>query len=415
MDAQRQIRENAAELQDYIKSLNSWEQDMKAKEKSSKGVMKDERDLPPIRNSGQSDRVQAVEDNASAALREKDKGNEYFNQGKFSEAVARYTRAINLDPTNPILPANRAMANLKLRNFNEAEIDCTKAITLDPQYVKAYQRRGVARQFLKLYDDAIKDFQIVLKAEPSNKQATDELQKTQKLKNQESQPPKQPQTKAPTPSNTSTATSVTQSTKPTPPPITPQVAKHPASVQLPVQSEPTIPHKRLTITEVDEDDAKSAEPVITPTTSSTPSTISSTPVVKPSIVISAPTQAPRTAFEFDRVWHSLSGAKDLSLLAQYIRLSNPSTFPVLFKDSMSSDAFFGILNVIEQYFIPEKDFSTALSLLDNMRKVGRFDMLVMFMSDAEKKVLSHIFVELERVDEPEKVKLTEIKSKYDVR
>jgi hypothetical protein len=35
-------------------------------------------------------------------------------------------------------------------------MDCTKAVALDPQYVKAYQRRGVARQFLKLYDDAIK-------------------------------------------------------------------------------------------------------------------------------------------------------------------------------------------------------------------------------------------------------------------
>lgn len=41
-------------------------------------------------------------------------------------------------------------------SFKEAELDCTKAITLDPQYVKAHQRRGVARQFLKLYDDSIK-------------------------------------------------------------------------------------------------------------------------------------------------------------------------------------------------------------------------------------------------------------------
>lgn len=45
---------------------------------------------------------------------------------------------------------------LTFYSFKEAEIDCTNAITLDPQYIKAYQRRGVARQFMKSYEDAIK-------------------------------------------------------------------------------------------------------------------------------------------------------------------------------------------------------------------------------------------------------------------
>ena len=40
-------------------------------------------------------------------------GNEFFRSGQYVEAIEQYTRAIELDQTNAVFPANRAMALLK--------------------------------------------------------------------------------------------------------------------------------------------------------------------------------------------------------------------------------------------------------------------------------------------------------------
>ena len=47
--------------------------------------------------------------------------------------------AQSLDIANPVYPANRAMANLKLKNWKEAEEDCTRALRHDPTYEKALE------------------------------------------------------------------------------------------------------------------------------------------------------------------------------------------------------------------------------------------------------------------------------------
>ena len=41
-------------------------------------------------------------------------GNKFYSSGRLDDAIAKYTQAIGLDPTNPILPANRAMAYIKV-------------------------------------------------------------------------------------------------------------------------------------------------------------------------------------------------------------------------------------------------------------------------------------------------------------
>lgn len=42
-------------------------------------------------------------------------GNSHLNAGAYDVAIECYTRGMELDPTNPLLPANRAMALLKLQ------------------------------------------------------------------------------------------------------------------------------------------------------------------------------------------------------------------------------------------------------------------------------------------------------------
>lgn len=66
----------------------------------------------------------------------KDQGNKCFMQGRFTDAVQNYTKAINLDDTNHIYFANRANAYLRLQEFQLALEDCEKAIEIKNDYPK---------------------------------------------------------------------------------------------------------------------------------------------------------------------------------------------------------------------------------------------------------------------------------------
>lgn len=47
-----------------------------------------------------------------------------------------YTQAIELQPDNAVLYANRAFAHIKIEEYGSAVIDASKAITADPSYAK---------------------------------------------------------------------------------------------------------------------------------------------------------------------------------------------------------------------------------------------------------------------------------------
>lgn len=60
--------------------------------------------------------------------------------GDFATAVALYTDALQLDPTNHILYSNRSAAKLKQGLFAQAYQDATTARDLCPTWPKAYYR-----------------------------------------------------------------------------------------------------------------------------------------------------------------------------------------------------------------------------------------------------------------------------------
>ena len=95
------------------------------------------------------------------------------------------------DPKNAVLPANRAMAKLKMKDWKSVENDCTLSLSLDSTYVKAYHRRGTARKNMKKFSDALKDFEKTIELEPNNKQAQAEIHEVRFLmKQQEEDIPK---------------------------------------------------------------------------------------------------------------------------------------------------------------------------------------------------------------------------------
>ncbi|XP_042215215.1 RNA polymerase II-associated protein 3-like [Homarus americanus] len=111
------------------------------------------------------------------ALAMKEAGNKLYGSGKLDDAIAKYTQGMALDPTNAVLPANRAMAYIKLNKYTAAEADCNRSLKLEAGYIKAYLRRATCRIKLGKSELAIKDYQKVLQLESWNKEAKKELEK----------------------------------------------------------------------------------------------------------------------------------------------------------------------------------------------------------------------------------------------
>ncbi|XP_064304490.1 RNA polymerase II-associated protein 3 isoform X1 [Phalacrocorax carbo] len=236
LELQLQMKQNAEELQDFMRELESWEKDIKEVDselRKQSGVP--EENLPPIRNKAfkkkkkskskvpskitteenkknkiksydyeawgkldvdkileELDKEDSTHDSASPesdseedgihidaekALAEKEKGNNYFKQGNFDEAIKCYTRGMHSDPYNPVLPTNRASAFYRMKKFSVAESDCNLALALDKNYTKAYARRGAARLALKNLQGAKEDYEKVLELDANNFEAKNELKK----------------------------------------------------------------------------------------------------------------------------------------------------------------------------------------------------------------------------------------------
>ncbi|XP_074595160.1 mitochondrial import receptor subunit TOM70-like [Brevipalpus obovatus] len=124
---------------------------------------------PPSRK-----RMKSSEDSNEASI-EKEKGNEHFKAGAYSEAIECYSKSIESDPTNPIVFGNRAQAYLNMKMPREAELDCDSAISLDSKFIKGYYRRGLARKMLNKLKFALEDFEKTLELDPKNIQCGNEI------------------------------------------------------------------------------------------------------------------------------------------------------------------------------------------------------------------------------------------------
>jgi tetratricopeptide (TPR) repeat protein len=70
-------------------------------------------------------------------------GNEHFKMGRFEQAIAAYSAAIEVEPSASLL-SNRAFANIKLCFSGEAIADADRALEMDPGFAKARYRKASA-------------------------------------------------------------------------------------------------------------------------------------------------------------------------------------------------------------------------------------------------------------------------------
>ncbi|CAO3625482.1 unnamed protein product [Cunninghamella echinulata] len=299
-------------------------------------------------------------------------------------------RSYRTHPTNATYFVNCAMAEIKLNRFLAAEKDCTKCISLQPNHVKALWRRGIARSGLGRPNEARQDFELALNIEPGNKAVTDELNKLPK-------------------------------------PITKQVeSKHIPKQQHAIQtisSDPML--RRLDINVIDDEyvpkkpDSNDKSGIIetaiplSMTANKTPNTESNiesaaskkqqqsqkeTPI--PIEAASDTTtlsplklKCPSTNYEFERDWKACKKRGDEALY-QYLKCIPPASYPTLFKSSLEPDQFEKIIEIIHEYYLKNNESNDILQMMTGLSKIGRLDMLVMFLGKKHKTAIQDIFLHM---------------------
>ncbi|XP_019156396.1 PREDICTED: hsp70-Hsp90 organizing protein 3-like [Ipomoea nil] len=104
---------------------------------------------------------------------EREKGNQFFKEMKYPEAVKHYSESIRRNPKDPRAYSNRAASYTKLGALPEGLKDAEKCIELDPTFAKGYTRKGAVQFFMKEYEKALETYQEGLKHDPQNPELLD--------------------------------------------------------------------------------------------------------------------------------------------------------------------------------------------------------------------------------------------------
>lgn len=96
-------------------------------------------------------------------------GNRSMASRDFTDAIAKYSEALALDPNNVIYLSNRAAAYTSNNESPKAIQDAQRAIEIDPTAPKLYSRLGLAQFSLGDYENATKLYARGLEVEGANK------------------------------------------------------------------------------------------------------------------------------------------------------------------------------------------------------------------------------------------------------
>ncbi|XP_059181867.1 RNA polymerase II-associated protein 3 [Centropristis striata] len=355
-------------------------------------------------------RVEEQQRRQEAAI-QKDRGNAYFKEGKYEAAAECYSRGMEADSMNVLLPANRAMAFLKLEKYKEAEEDCTRAISLDKTYSKAFARRATARVALRKLEEAKQDFQEVLKLEPGNKQALNELQKLQidVASSGLLQPADGSQRRTVQPIDKPTHL---RSTKPLrridieevsgkvtvsevesagSKSFIQEVMRESEDQSSPLSTSPSA--KMIKIEEIAEVPSKSSEQLsVRRQTKQAEQEKMVHPPKCPESSSSTETDLPpppSSSFQLEADLRKIGNQPQV--IYRYLRQIKPEAYTNIFHNSLEPDILNQILKTLHSFYIKNEAPSTTLEILRSLASVRRFDMAVMFLSSQEKKVLKELF------------------------
>lgn len=113
----------------------------------------------------------------------KQRGNDFFRNQEFGEAVKEYEDAVKRAPKNAAIRNNLSAALCKIMDFNGAKREVEKAIELDPKYVKAWARKGDIEIVMKENHKAMDSYQMGSNIDPQNSACKEGLRKVMQLIN----------------------------------------------------------------------------------------------------------------------------------------------------------------------------------------------------------------------------------------
>ncbi|OZJ05727.1 hypothetical protein BZG36_01336 [Bifiguratus adelaidae] len=347
------------------------------------------------------------------ALVEKDLGNKAFASKQYAEAIAHYAQAARLDPSNAVFYVNSAQCWLKLERYAEAEKECSKGLKIQPSNVKALWRRAIARHALGKLSDAQSDLEAALRLEPNNKTVSEELAK---LKAKKQSRAKKPSNKKTTPSSPSEP----KKSIPTTPVAPAKPSNDSKPRRIPIVEKDYIPELekfktsgssppvKLTHTANEATSATSSTPAIPKEDSDngqiTPTQASPTKPTKPDAAgkpddfrnlssTTIPMRVPKTAQDFERDWRTFR-SRGSEALYQYLKIIPTATYPILFKSVLEPSYFDQIIKTLKQHYIPNEKPETILNTLTALSTIPRFNMLIMFLEDKQRKDLADLFQSL---------------------
>jgi len=99
------------------------------------------------------------------------RGDGYYFNSRYEEAIEEYTRAIAADPGLAAAYRYRASAFLALEENVQALADYDRALEIDPSFAEAHLGRGVLHYRQGAYSEAIDDFDRVIDLDPWNSSA----------------------------------------------------------------------------------------------------------------------------------------------------------------------------------------------------------------------------------------------------
>ncbi|XP_064949422.1 uncharacterized protein LOC135585439 isoform X4 [Musa acuminata AAA Group] len=355
-------RDRSMEFKGFLNGLKDWDDLLKDKDDKLKGHARQNKN--PIYSSNLND--EALPDAAS----EKELGNEYFKQKRFLEAIECYSRSIALSPTS-VAFANRAMAYLKLRRFEEAENDCTEALNLDDRYVKAYSRRATARKELGKLKASLEDADFAVRLDPNTQELRKQYSEIKALYEKE-------------------------------------VANRKSGALIEASKESQRADGLQVESKIIQDDYLISNRVHNAAASSHKSSVVKHECVQHKHELKASLHdvasraasravasaaknitSPKSAYEFEVSWRALS---DDSAQAQLLKMIPPHTLPQIFKNALSAPILVDIIKCIGTFF--KEDTELAISLLDNMVKVPRFDMIIMCLSAKDHSEVQQVWEEI---------------------
>jgi tetratricopeptide (TPR) repeat protein len=98
-------------------------------------------------------------------------GDDLSFKRNFTEAIANYTKSIEIDPQDATAYNNRGRAFDQLNRQDEAFADFTRVIEIDPSNRNGYHNRGVIYYKRSEYQKAVEDFTRAIEIDPNFREA----------------------------------------------------------------------------------------------------------------------------------------------------------------------------------------------------------------------------------------------------